>query len=269
MRVDLHLHSTASDGSLSPAALVRNAVAGGLDVIALTDHDTVAGLAEASAEATGLIHVISGIEISTNLGPAELHVLGYFIDPAAGSIRKHEATAVARRHERMVEIIEALRPAGIDVAIAEVVQAAGSAHVIARPHLARVLVQRGYATTVSDAFDRWIGNGSSAFRPVDLASPELAIDIIHDAGGLAVWAHPDLALFRAEARRLAGVGLDGVECFRPRCAPDESLELERASLDLGLLPTGGSDWHGPWSGRLGSFSLGREEIGAFLERGGI
>jgi hypothetical protein len=269
MRVDLHLHSTASDGSLPPAALVRTAVGGGLDVIALTDHDTVAGLAEAASAGAGLIHVIPGIEISTNRATGELHILGYYIDPASDSMHDHEATAVVRRHDRMVDIIAALRPAGIDVTIAEVVEAAGSAHIIARPHLARVLVQRGYASNVSDAFDRWIGNGSAAFRPVNLATPEFAIQIIHAAGGIAVWAHPDIAQFRSDARRLASAGLDGVECFRPRCPPDESLELERATLGLGLLPTGGSDWHGPWSGRLGSFSLGREEIGAFLERGGI
>jgi len=269
MRVDLHLHSTASDGSLSPAALVQSAVAGGLDVIALTDHDTVGGLAEAASAAAGCIHVIPGIEISTNQATSEIHILGYFIDPGSAPMRDHETTAVARRRERMVDIIDALRPSGIDVNITEVVEAAGNARIMARPHLARVLVQRGYANNVTDAFDRWIGNGSVAFRPVNLVSPELAIQIIHAASGMAVWAHPDITRFRADARRFADAGLDGVECFRPRCSADESLELERTAVGLGLLRTGGSDWHGPWSGRLGTFALGREEIGAFLERGGI
>jgi 3',5'-nucleoside bisphosphate phosphatase len=269
MRVDLHLHSTASDGSLSPAALVQNAIAGGLDVIALTDHDTIGGLAEAASAGAGCIHVIPGIEISTNQATAEIHILGYFIDPANARLLEHETSAVARRRERMGDIVEALRSGGVNVSISEVVEAAGNARVIARPHLARVLVQRGYAASVSDAFDRWIGNTSSAFRSVNLVSPELAINIIHEAGGIAVWAHPDLTRFRADARHLAEAGLDGVECFRPRCSADESLELERSALGLGLLPTGGSDWHGPWSGRLGTFALGRDEIGAFLARGGI
>jgi 3',5'-nucleoside bisphosphate phosphatase len=269
MRVDLHLHSTASDGSLSPAALIPNAIAGGLDVIALTDHDTIGGLAEAAQAGAGCIHVIPGIEISTNQATAEIHILGYFIDPGNSRLRQHETSATKRRRDRMCEIIDALRPAGIDVDITQVIEAAGTARIIARPHLARVLVQRGYATNVSDAFDRWIGNESTAFRPVNLVSPELAIEIIHEAGGIAVWAHPDITRFRTDARQFADAGLDGVECFRPRCSADESLELERSALGLGLLPTGGSDWHGPWSGRLGSFALGRDEIGAFLERGGI
>jgi 3',5'-nucleoside bisphosphate phosphatase len=269
MRVDLHLHSTASDGSLSPSALVQSARVGGLHVIALTDHDTVAGVAEARASGFGHIHVIPGIEISTTTDNYELHMLGYYIDAESEVLRSHEHDAINRRRDRMVAIIDALRGDGVRVEYADVAAAAGNARIMARPHLARVLVQRGYATSVSEAFDRWIGNASPAFRPIDLLTPEDAIERIHEAGGLAVWAHPEAESFQHDIRRFANAGLDGVECFRPRCSPDESLALERTSHEHGLLVTGGSDWHGPWSGRLGTFSLGRDEIGPFLERGGI
>ncbi|MGD8278898.1 MAG: PHP domain-containing protein [Gemmatimonadota bacterium] len=269
MRVDLHVHSTASDGSLSPGAVVSAAGAGGLDIIALTDHDTAAGYPEARDAAIGIIHVIPGIEISSSHGDGELHILGYYIDPGHPAMTGHGHDARQRRNDRMSEMLEALRGQGVEMELAEVVAAAGPAEGLARPHLARVLIQRGYAQNVSHAFERWIGDACPAYRPVNLLNPAQAIDRIHEAGGIAVWAHPPMDTFRSEIRRFRAQGLDGVEVFRPRCPASDSLELEREANALGLLVTGGSDWHGDWNGRLGSFALGREEVGAMLERGGI
>ena len=269
MRVDLHVHSTASDGGLSPSAVVRAARAGGLHIISLTDHDTAAGFAEANAAATGSIHVIPGIEVSSVHGGGDLHVLGYFIDPAHPVIRTHGSEARARRSSRMSEMLDALRGQGVAMELADVVAAAVPAEGLARPHLARALIQRGYAQNVSDAFERLIGDACPAFRPVDLLTPAAAIERIHEAGGIAVWAHQQMDTFRREIRSFRAAGLDGIECFRPKCPANDSLELERAATSFGMLVTGGSDWHGEWNGRLGTFALGREDIGAVLERGGI
>jgi predicted metal-dependent phosphoesterase TrpH len=269
MRVDLHLHSTASDGGLSPSALVWAARAGGLHVISLTDHDTTAGYAEACAAGMGHVHVVPGIEVSTTHEFRELHMLGYYVDPGHPALRAHETEAVSRRRDRMSAMLDALRDGGVSVAFDDVAAEAGGAGIVARPHLARVLVQRGHAQSVSEAFERWIGNACPAYRPVNLVTPAEAIERIHAAGGIAVWAHPEMDVLRRDLRRFATWGMDGVECYRPRCPAEESLELERGAKEFGLYVTGGSDWHGSWNGRLGTFSLGRDEIGDVLERGGI
>jgi predicted metal-dependent phosphoesterase TrpH len=167
-------------------------------------------------------------------------------------------------------MLERLGTLGVNVAYEEVVAAAGSDHVaIGRPHLARALVQRGYAQSFADAFDRFIGDRGPAFLPTQLLTPASAIELIHGCGGLAVWAHPRATVLQRDITRFVAWGLDGIECFRPRCPAEECLSLENVAKEHGLLVTGGSDWHGTWHGRLGEFSMTRDEIGAFLERGGI
>lgn len=270
MRIDLHLHSTASDGSLSPTALVDAARAGGLDIISLADHDTTAGVAAAAAAGTGSLHVIPGIEVSTTHEAGELHMLGYFIDPGNAALQRYAAGALEARRERMRGMLERLGRLGVTVPFAEVEAAAGpEAHSMGRPHLARALVLRGYVPTFADAFERYIGDAGPAFLPTDLVSACRAIEMIHAAGGLAVWAHPRPDQFERDIRRFVTWGLDGVECFRPRSDAADSVRLETVSRELGLLVTGGSDWHGPWHGRLGSFAVSEDEVSAFLERGGI
>ena len=270
MRIDLHLHSTASDGSLSPSALVWAARSAGLHVIALTDHDTGAGLAEAMRAAVGAVHVIPGIELSTTHEDAELHMLGYFIDPTHPGLCEFTRAAAQARSRRMRGMLDRLETLGINVDYEEVLAAAGADHAaIGRPHLARALVQRGFAHSFADAFDRYIGDRGPAFLPTELLTTAAGIDLIHRAGGLAVWAHPRAAVFQRDVTKFIAWGLDGVECFRPRCPAEECLALERTAKAHRLLVTGGSDWHGVWHGRLGEFSMTRDEIGAFLERGGI
>jgi hypothetical protein len=269
MKVDLHLHSTASDGSLRADVLVSQARAAGLDIIAIADHDTTAGVNLARTTGAGTIHVVPAIEISTTCNGRELHVLGYFIDPAHEALIDHERRAILRRRQRMEAIIDSLGSDGVEIPFADVEAEAGAARIVARPHLARVLVSRGHANSVSDAFDRWIGDDCRAYRSIDLITPHQAIDLVHETGGLAAWAHPDIAAFQRDIDRFAEWGLDAVECFRPRCTHENTRILEAGALRLGLLATGGSDWHGPWSGRLGHWSVGPDEIGPFLARGGI
>lgn len=270
MRIDLHLHSTASDGSLSPSALVCAARTGGLHIVALTDHDTAAGVTEACQAAVDSIHVIPGIEVSTTHVSGDVHVLGYFIDPGHPRLVAYMRDAEERRRERMHSMLGRLGDMGVRVPFEDVVAAAGpAARTLGRPHLARALISRGYAQTHAEAFDRFIGDHGPAYAPVDLATPRDAIDLIHDSGGIAVWAHPRFDVFADEIGRFTEWGLDGIECFRPRCDATESLRLEEYARSHRLLVTGGSDWHGEWQGRLGDFAVDRDDVAAFLDAGGI
>ncbi len=270
MNIDLHIHSLASDGSLSPRDLVAAARAAGLHVIALADHDTTAGVRDAAAAGEGHVHVIPALEISTTHAGEDVHLLGYYVDLDDPALIAYEESAVHRRRERMQSMIDRLAGLGVRVSLGDVETAAGiEARSIARPHLARALVGAGHAMTVADAFDRWIGNAAPAYVAVDLISLADAIAMVRAAGGVAVWAHPDMDMFRRDIGQFHALGLNGVECYRPRSTPSESLELETAAQRRGMLVTGGSDWHGLWNGRLGSFAVTRDEVGAFLERGGI
>lgn len=267
MRLDLHLHSTASDGALGPATLV-GAAAGRLDVVALTDHDSIAGVPAALAAAVGRIEVIAGIELSTTYKGRELHILGYDIDPRSPELVGFSRDAARRRQDRMANMVDRLGELGVSVPYEEVLRLAGSEANVGRPHLARVLVQRGHVRSFSEAFERFIGDGGPAFFPVQLLTPADAVALIHRANGIAVWAHPPLDLFRTELDALTEMGLDGVEAYRPRSLPVETdLVLEGAAARK-LLVTGGSDWHGEWSGALGDFWVSDEEIAAFLARRG-
>ena len=270
MRIDLHLHSTASDGSLSPSALAWAARSGGLDVIAIADHDTTAGIREARNSNTGNIHIIPAIELSCTYLEREVHILGYFIDPDDPGIVSYASAAVDRRLERMRQMIDRLADMRVHVTLDEVIAAAEpGARVLGRPHLARVLVARGFASNVADAFDRLIGDQSPAFVPTRLLEPCDAIRLIHGAGGVAIWAHPRSDAFQRDADAFVKWELDGVECYRPRATLQEIAQFEDYAQRNGLLLSGGSDWHGVWQGRLGDFFVSPEEIGKLLERGGI
>ncbi|HEY8470236.1 MAG TPA: PHP domain-containing protein [Longimicrobiales bacterium] len=270
MRIDLHLHSTASDGGLSPGELVRAAARAGLDVIALGDHDTTAGVAEARRAAEGLLRVVPALEISTTDQGSEIHILGYFVDPDHAALREHARAAAARRRDRILAILERLRALGIHISFDDVLaEAGGSAGVLGRPHVARALVRHGHAATLDQAFEQYLADGRPAFEPMNLIAPARAIELIHLAGGLAVWAHPPLDGVEAEARRLAALGLDGLECFRPRVAPDDARRLGELARGLGLVVTGGSDWHGAWSGILGAFHVTPEDVPDIAARIGL
>lgn len=266
MRIDLHLHSYVSDGDLSPTALVAAAVAARLDVIALADHDTAAGVEEARLAAAMLpIQVVPALEISTRLDPHDFHVLGYWIDPVSPPILEHQRASVVRRMERMERMCGRLREMGVPITYAEVATAAGpEVRSIGRPHLARALLAGGHTRSFGEAFARYISDGGPAFVVQDFPSPAEAIEVIHRAGGVAVWAHPPLDLVEELLPSFVGWGLDGVECYRPNLPPDGVAGMVDLTRRSGLFPTGGSDWHGPHRAALGDFCLREEQVAELL-----
>jgi hypothetical protein len=265
-RVDLHIHTHASDGHFSPTEVVQMAVTGRLDVISITDHDTVAGVDEALAAADGLpLRVVPGIEMSTREDDHEIHLLGYFVDPHSAPVVQHQAGAVERRAERMRQMVENLNRMGVEVDYADVVRAAGpDASTIGRPHLARALLERGATRYYGEAFDRYIGDQGPAFVRSDFPGVRESIEAVHRAGGVAVWAHPDVAMFDQYVRVFAEWGLDGVECYRPSTPPVESHLFETVAHSLGMFCTGGSDWHGTHRGPLGDFAVKWDDVQELL-----
>jgi predicted metal-dependent phosphoesterase TrpH len=271
MRLDLHVHTTASDGVWSPAAVAHHAV-GRLDVIAITDHDTVAGIDRARRAAEGQpLHVIPAVELSSTFNGRDVHVLGYFVDPEAPALLDHETRAMGARERRMEEMIGRLREQGIEVDMDAVLHAAGPERgSIGRPHLARVLVAEGHARNVPDAFDRWIGDAHRAFVSTALLDPAGAVAVVRAAGGIAVWAHPPADLIDVLLPSLVKSGLRGLEVYRPRVSPRRVVRLEGIARTAGLVVTGGSDWHTPEAGSdLGDFHVTGEELAPFLEEGGM
>ncbi len=271
MRLDLHLHSQASDGSEPPSEVVAAAAAARLDVIALTDHDTTQGLDSAWSAARKVpIDVIPGIEVSSEHAGEGLHILGYFVDPSSPRLRAYEVRAGYRREERMHEMIQRLAARGIRISFETVVEIAGpSRRSLGRPHLARALMQTGYAKSIPDAFDRFIGNRHPAYVPTAFVSAQEAVQIILESGGVPVWAHPRFDLLEGFLPGLKLAGLRGIEVYRPRTSPERVLALERIARSWSLLVTGGSDWHGPDSGPLGDFHVSGDEVAELLEAGGM
>ncbi|MGD2121489.1 MAG: PHP domain-containing protein [Gemmatimonadota bacterium] len=272
MRLDLHIHSTASDGALPPQEVLARCEAARLDVIALADHDTTAGVRRLERKGVqGDIQVVPALEVSSTLDQRELHFLGYFVDPNAEVIYRHEERAVRLREKRMRGMIKRLGDQGIEVTIEAVAAAAGpDGTALSRPHLARALVDAGHVGNISEAFDRYIGDGHPAFLPTSLLSPDEAIRLILEAGGIPVWAHPPEDRVESLLPRLVQAGLRGLEVYRPRHPARYTLRLEGLCRAWKLLMTGGSDWHGPDRGsELGDFFVTAEEVAALLEEGGM
>ena len=272
MKLDLHVHSTASDGVCSPENVVERAVAGGLDAIALADHDTVAGVEQARRAARGRpIDVIAGAELSSTFRGEDVHVLGYFLDVESPALAAQHRRGLERRAARMKEMRERLAAQGVTVTRRQVDAQRGSTDVApARPHLARALVEAGHAASVRDAFARLIGDRCPAYVPTEVATPEEVIGVILAAGGIPVWAHPPASLLEELLPRLLDVGLRGLEVYRPPGRSASPATLRKIARREGLLATGGSDWHGPAGGfELGDFFVTADEVASFLEAGGM
>jgi 3',5'-nucleoside bisphosphate phosphatase len=268
MHLDLHVHSTCSDGALAPPALVAAAGRAGLGMIALADHDTAAGLAPARAAAAQAgCAVIAGIEITSRLNAREVHLLGYGFRIDDAGVAALTARAALARRQRMAAMVERLQGLGVAITPADVT-AEPECTSIGRMHLARALVRLGRAGSVSDAFTRFIGDGAPGFVPSRGVEVAEAIAVVVAAGGAAVWAHPALDDARHFAR-LKESGLAGVEALRPSLDPHGSVQLEQAARAAGLVVTGGSDWHGATRPALGSWFVTELHVGAFLERLGI
>ena len=261
--VDLHTHSTASDGARPPADVVRAARAIGLVALALTDHDTVDGLHAATE--TGRVEgvrIVPGVELSAVEGDSETHLLGLHLrDVQALESRLRDLRAM--RFNRAERIVLRLNELGVRIAFDDVlVQASGAA--IGRPHIARAMVNEGWASDLRDAFDRYLGNGRTAYVPKERLAMSDAIAMIHAAGGLAVLAHPGQSATRARIESLAALGLDGVEVRHPSHSSEDVARLSALVEHFGLIPSGGSDWHGLAEGNR---VLGMMQVpAAWLER---
>lgn len=264
-RADLHTHTTASDGRHRPAEVVRMAKEAGLSGVAITDHDTIAGLEEAHAAGAEYgIRVISGVEISTQAEGREIHILGYGIDARDPLFLERLASLHQTRERRNEMIIERLNELGMEVSWPEVQQAAAASSrkggTIGRPHIAEVLVRNGYAQDFRDAFDRYLAEGAAAYVLVPRISPAEAVQWIHDAGGTAIVAHPGLYDRDRLVQQLLDGGADGLEAFHS----DHSEDLQRHYLAMaearGKLVTGGSDFHGTMHGNVFHGPVGNRTV---------
>jgi predicted metal-dependent phosphoesterase TrpH len=268
-RADLHIHTRASDGELAPAQVVRTAADARLDFIAITDHDTIDGLAEALAAADGgPVRVLTGVEVSAQHGGDEVHILGYHVRPDAEPLRQHQHSALGRRQERARQMVRVLQGQGIAIDYEDVLRAAGGAdaRAIGRPHVARALLAGGHVRSMGEAFDRYLADGGLAFVPTELPSIGDAVAMIRDSGGVAVWAHPKQEVFDAYIPHFATLGLAGIEVFRPNTTPTDGKKMRGVARELGLFVTGGSDWHGPHRARLGDFFVPADEVRELLDR---
>ncbi|WP_103503106.1 MULTISPECIES: PHP domain-containing protein [unclassified Streptomyces] len=274
MRIDLHTHSTASDGTDSPAELVRAAAAAGLDVVALTDHDTVAGYAEARAALPPGLTLVTGAEFSCRLGEVSLHMLGYLFDPDEPELARERELLRDDRVPRARRMVELLRGLGVDVQFDRVRELAGPDGTIGRPHIAAAMVEAGVVRTVSDAFTpEWIGDGGRAHSGKHELDAATAIGLIHAAGGVAVFAHP-LASSRGRVvppeaiAELAAAGLDGIEVDHLDHDDATRDRLRSLAKELELLPTGSSDYHGSRkAARLGAYTTAPEVYAEIAARG--
>ena len=245
--VDLHAHSTASDGSKAPAAVVSAAHAAGLTAIALTDHDTMAGVDEAVEAGRRLgLRVVPGVELSAMNADKEVHLLGLHID-RPGAIDDALRTFRHSRLERAEQMIAKLNAIGVPLSLQSVLeQAAGGA--VGRPHLARALIEEGWARDSRDAFDRYLGAGRPAYVPKLRLSVAEAISLVHEGGGLAVLAHPGPDGRRDLIERYVSWGLDGLEVRHPGHNGEDIARLGALTEFFRLVPSGGSDWHGATDG---------------------
>jgi predicted metal-dependent phosphoesterase TrpH len=244
--VDLHLHTTASDGRCSSLELVERAAAAGLTVMAATDHDTTASVDEvrALAGARG-IEAIAGIEITAVENGRDIHVLGYFLTPSDPSLMTFLASQRQTRVDRVRRIAARLVELGMPIDLSALLAAAGDrGRSIGRPQVARALVEAGHVSSTREAFDVWLGADRPAFVPRSGPSPETVIAAIHRSAGLASLAHPGRTAIDARIPALASAGLDAIEAYHSDHDAHAVDRYRRLAGDLGLLMTGGSDYHG-------------------------
>ena len=259
-RADLHLHTTYSDGSYTPAEVVDLARRCGLSAVAVTDHDTLGGVAPARAAAAGTgVEVVAGVEITAEYRGRELHLLGYFVaidDPPLNA-----ALATVRRHraERFREMVERLRQCGVHLS-GEERQAPAAPEALGRRHLAELLVRAGRVRTVREAFTRYLGDNGPAAVPKKRLPAAEALALVRGAGGVAAWAHPPYDCTQDNLAELRAMGLAAVEAEYPDVRPSRGRQLRAWAAALGLAVTGGSDCHGPGRRAVGACTVSAEEL---------
>lgn len=246
--IDLHAHTTASDGTLSPCELVRLAAESGLQAVAVTDHDTMNGVKEAMEEGrkTG-VEVVAGVEIGVEF-KTEMHILGYFFDDRCFRLNNTLEELKRNRNERNPKIVKKLKELGFDISIEEIVNEADG-NVVGRPHIAKVLLKKGYVGSIQEAFDKYLSSGRPAYFEKDKLSPAVGIQKITEAGGIPVLAHPvflNMSMERLDEllKELAASGLKGIEAYYTDHSADDTGRFLRLAIKYNLLATGGSDFHG-------------------------
>ncbi len=266
---DFHLHSTASDGVQTPSWVIGTAFARGVQVLALSDHDTTAGLDEAAAAAKEAgLRLIPGLELSTDLGKADVHLLAYGFDRTSKPLQDFLQWQRDGRIGRTRRIVEILAEQGMPLDVARVFEIAGEA-TVGRPHVARALLEKGYVASVQEAFDLWLGNG----KPADVDRPKLepadAIRVVHENGGVVFVAHPVFIGedYAAAIEQLRAWGADGIETYYKHYDPETVAAHAAPAARLGMAASGGSDYHGlgnPDDREIGDIPFPDERVVEFV-----
>jgi 3',5'-nucleoside bisphosphate phosphatase len=245
MKADLHVHSTASDGTLSPTALVERAHARGVEVLAIADHDSVSGLAEAHEAAQRLgVTLINAAELSAVADGRDIHVLAYFVDPTDSRLEDLLRELRASRRARAEAMVAALGEAGFDISFDDVLDIAGGG-ALGRSHVARALVSAGHAESIRRAFETLIGRDRPFYVPKSSATPDEVIATIRTLGAIPVLAHPGVTQTDDLIDEMVDAGLLGIEAYHADHTPEQILSYAELAEKMGLLVTGGTDFHGP------------------------
>lgn len=248
-KADLHVHTTFSDGVLTPTQLVARARAAGLQAVAITDHDAVEGVPEAMlAGSEHGVLVVPGVEINTDVPGTEVHILGYFLDVDSPRLRESLQGLREGRLRRAERMVERLHENGVPIALERVLAIADGVGAVGRPHVAQAIVELGAAENIGDAFEKYLKPGRPAYVPRQRFTPEEAITAVRDAGGVPVLAHPGASDRDECLREWIRAGLRGLEAEHPQHRPEQMAHYRRLARDLGLIATAGTDFHGPREG---------------------
>lgn len=247
--IDLHMHSTFSDGTFTPEELIKEGVSIGLTAMALTDHDTTAGVARflAAAKAAGM-RALTGVEVSADPNQGTMHVLGYCVEPSDPVLLEHLKWIREGRDARNAEILHKLNALGCHITMEQVVSYAGG-DIVARPHFSQALIAAGYAKDKKDAFEKYLARGKAAYVERRRLSPSATMELIRRARGVPVLAHPftlkmEGAALRQQVKELVDAGLLGIEVYYSEHTPDRMKEYSKLAKEFGLVATGGTDFHG-------------------------
>ncbi len=246
--------------------MVARASAGGLDVIAIADHDSIGGIAEAAEEAhTRGLALIPAIEFSCTLEERDVHIIGYLTDYHNQALQRWVTGFQQSRRDRLKEMIAILQSLGISIYLQEIERDC-QAESLGRPHVAQAMVKKGYVSTTNEAYQRYLRKGAPAFVPKKRVLPYEVIDLINTCEGISVWTHPEMEIFFSYIQLLYSHGLQGVEAYNPKLKPSDNDRILQAARKFRLLVTGGSDWHGLEADKpLGSFSVDSEKIKPFFD----
>lgn len=267
MKADLHVHSTASDGTLRPSQLIGLALSRGVDVLAIADHDSVSGLPEAfDASANTPLTLIPAVELSAAVDGYDVHVLAYFVDPDSPSLLEELAHLRQDRERRAEEIVSALQTGGVPVTMDHVLSLSDGG-AVGRSHIARALVSSGHADSVASAFERYIGRDRDFYRAKRSRTPMEVVAAVRGFGAIPVLAHPGITAADELIPEMVANGLLGIEAYHADHTPAQRDRYARMAADLGLITTGGTDYHGPQAHNpeLGSVEVPDASVRALLE----